>query len=128
MKMDWNTSTYFSQHEFKCSHTGQCDMNPEFIDKLNDLRLAFGKPMAITSGYRHVSHPIERKKQTPGAHTTGQAADIAVSRGDAFDLLSLALSKGFTGIGIQQKGSGRFIHLDTLENSPERPRPTIWSY
>jgi len=128
MKMDWNTSTYFSQHEFKCSHTGQCDMNPEFIDKLNDLRLAFGKPMTITSGYRHVSHPIERKKQTPGAHTTGQAADIAVSREDAFHLLSLALSKGFTGIGIQQKGSGRFIHLDTLENSPERPRPTIWSY
>ena len=115
-------------HEFKCSHTGQCDMNPEFIDKLNDLRLAFGKPMKITSGYRHTSHPIERKKQTHGAHTTGQAADIAVSREDALDLLSLALTRGFTGIGIQQKGSGRFIHLDTLKNSPERPRPTIWSY
>ena len=28
----------------------------------------------------------------------------------------------------QQKGSGRFIHLDTLENSEERPRPTVWSY
>ena len=24
--MDWNTSTYFSMHEFKCSHTGQCDI------------------------------------------------------------------------------------------------------
>jgi len=103
-------------------------MNPEFIDKLNDLRLAFGKPMKITSGFRDVTHPIEAKKNTPGAHTTGQAADIAVSREDAFDLLSLALTKGFTGIGIQQKGSGRFIHLDTLKNSPERPRPTIWSY
>lgn len=128
MKMDWNTSTYFSMHEFKCSHTGQCDMNPEFIDKLNDLRLSFGKPMKITSGYRHTSHPIEAKKKTPGAHTTGQAADIAVSREDAFHLLSLALTKGFTGVGIQQKGSGRFIHLDTLQNTEERPRPTIWSY
>ena len=126
--MDWNTSTYFSQYEFKCSHTGKCDMNPEFIDKLNDLRLAFGKPMTITSVFRDVTHPIEAKKKTPGAHTTGCAADIAVSREDAFDLLSLALTKGFTGIGIQQKGSGRFIHLDTLKNSPERPRPTIWSY
>ena len=126
--MDWNLSTYFTQYEFKCSHTGECDMDPDFISKLNELRTAFGKPMRITSGYRHVSHPIERKKTTPGAHTTGQAADIAVSREDAFHLLSLALSKGFTGIGIQQKGSGRFIHLDTLENSPERPRPTIWSY
>jgi len=126
--MDWNTSTYFSQYEFKCSHTGKCDMNSEFINKLNDLRLAFGKPMTITSGFRDATHPIEAKKKTPGAHTTGCAADIAVSREDAFDLLSLALTKGFTGIGIQQKGSGRFIHLDTLENSPERPRPTIWSY
>ena len=126
--MDWNTSTYFSMYEFKCSHTGKCEMNPDFIDKLNDLRLAFGKPMRITSGFRDVTHPIEAKKKTSGAHTTGQAADIAVSREDAFDLLSLALTRGFTGIGIQQKGSGRFIHLDTLKNSPERPRPTIWSY
>ena len=103
-------------------------MNPDFIDKLNDLRLAFGKPMRITSGFRDVTHPIEAKKKTSGAHTTGQAADIAISREDAFHLLSLALSKGFTGIGIQQKGSGRFIHLDTLQNTEERPRPTIWSY
>jgi len=126
--IDWNTSTYFSQHEFKCSHTGKCEMNADFIDKLNDLRLAFGKPMKITSGFRDVTHPIEARKKTPGAHTTGCAADIAVSREDAFHLLSLALTKGFTGIGIQQKGSGRFIHLDTLENTGERPRPTVWSY
>ena len=126
--MDWNTSTYFSMHEFKCSHTGKCEMNLDFIDKLNDLRLAFGKPMRITSGFRDVTHPIEAKKKTSGAHTTGQAADIAISREDDFHLLSLALSKGFTGIGIQQKGSGRFIHLDTLQNTEERPRPTIWSY
>tara|TARA_R100001198_G_C5212243_1_gene197202 strand:- start:524 stop:907 length:384 start_codon:yes stop_codon:yes gene_type:complete len=126
--MDWNTSAYFNQHEFTCSHTGKCDMDSNFINKLNELRVAFGKPMRITSGFRDVTHPIEAKKSSPGAHTTGQAADIAVSREDAFDLLSLALTRGFTGIGIQQKGSGRFIHLDTLKNSPERPRPTIWSY
>ena len=126
--MDWNTSAYFNQHEFTCSHTGKCDMDSNFINKLNELRVAFGKPMRITSGFRDVTHPIEAKKSSPGAHTTGQAADIAVSREDAIDLLSLALTRGFTGIGIQQKGSGRFIHLDTLKNSPERPRPTIWSY
>ena len=126
--MDWNTSAYFNQHEFTCSHTGKCDMDSNFINKLNELRVAFGKPMRITSGFRDVTHPIEAKKSSPGAHTTGQAADIAVSREDAFDLLSLALTKGFTGIGIQQKGSGRFIHLDTLKNTKERPRPTVWSY
>ncbi len=127
--MDWNLSTYFTQYEFKCSHTGECDMDPEFIRKLNELRTAFGKPMKITSGYRHTTHPIERKKKTPGAHTTGQAADIAVSREDAFHLLRIALNTGvFNGIGIQQKGSGRFIHLDTLITTSTRPRPTVWSY
>ena len=127
--MDWDTSTYFSMHEFKCSHTGKCDMDAAFISKLNDLRVAYGKPMKINSGFRDVTHPIEAKKKNGGgAHTTGKAADISVSREDAFHLLSLALSKGFTGIGIQQKGSGRFIHLDTLENTGGRPRPTVWSY
>jgi zinc D-Ala-D-Ala carboxypeptidase len=36
----------------------------------------------------------------------------------------MALEAGFTGIGVQQKGTGRFLHLDTLENL----RPTVWSY
>tara|TARA_R100000697_G_scaffold232_2_gene597 strand:+ start:247 stop:564 length:318 start_codon:yes stop_codon:yes gene_type:complete len=105
-------------------------MDSDFVSKLNDLRMAYGKPMKINSGFRDVTHPIEAKKSSPGAHTTGKAADISVSRGDAFYLLSLALQKGFTGIGIAQKGSGasRFLHLDTIENSSERPRPTIWSY
>lgn len=77
--MDWNTSTYFSQHEFKCSHTGKCEMNPDFIDKLNDLRLAFGKPMRITSGFRDVTHPIEAKKKTSGGsyyRTSRRYSDI----------------------------------------------------
>jgi zinc D-Ala-D-Ala carboxypeptidase len=39
--------------------------------------------------------------------------------------LRLAFKLGFTGIGVQQKGSGRFIHLDTMEGGT---RPTVWSY
>lgn len=34
----------------------------------------------------------------------------------------------FTGIGIQQKGGDRYIHLDNLPNAPGQPRPTVWSY
>ena len=103
-------------------------MQPEFMDKLQKLREAYGKPMRITSGYRHKTHPIEAKKSKIGAHATGQAADIGVDRADAYELLKLALEIGFTGIGVQQKGGGRFIHLDTLEASADFIRPTIWSY
>lgn len=95
------------------------------MDRLQRLRTAYNRPMRITSGYRCALHPIEIKKEVPGAHTSGCAADIAVDGNDAYELLRLAFQMGFTGIGVQQKGSGRFIHLDVLKNPP---RPNVWSY
>jgi len=121
---DWSKYPNFSQSEFACSHTGECDMDPEFMSALQALRDQFG-PMQISSGYRAPSHPIEARKAKPGTHSTGKAADISVSRGDAVKLLRLAMMDGrFTGFGIQQKGAGRFIHLDSTTTN----RPTIWSY
>ena len=119
---------YFTRNEFECSHTHTCEMNQDFIDKLNKLREEFGKPLIINSGYRSPEHPIEYVKQSPGAHASGKACDISVSRADALKLLELALKLGFTGYGLNQKGSSRYIHLDTLEISKERPSPSIWTY
>ena len=126
--MDWTRWKNFSESEFTCSHTGKCRMHAGFLDRLQALRTAYGKPMTITSGYRDPSHPIEARKSTTGPHTTGRAADIAVDRGEAYALLNLAFEYGFTGIGVAQKGSGRFLHLDDLPDGPGQPRPTIWSY
>jgi len=126
--MNWNDYPNFSKSEFDCKHTGENEMKPEFMSKLQELRDRYGKSMRITSGYRDKTHPIEVKKTVSGAHTSGKAADIAVDRGNAYQVLKIALELGFTGIGIQQKGSGRFIHLDTIENNSSQPRPSIWSY
>ena len=123
--MDWNNYSNFSEDEFKCSHCGKVDMQPAFMASMQQLRNMYGKPMAITSGYRCPDHPIEAKKSTPGAHASGQACDIGVQGTDAYHLLRLALALDFTGIGVQQKGGGRFIHLDTLRDPP---RPNVWSY
>ena len=125
---EFHWGKYFTRSEFECSHSHTCEMNQEFINKLNKLREEYGKPLIINSGYRSPEHPIEYIKKTQGAHTSGKACDIGVSRQDALKLLELAIKLGFTGFGINQKGSSRFIHLDTLENSSARPRPTIWSY
>jgi uncharacterized protein YcbK (DUF882 family) len=100
-------------------------MTPEFLSKLQALRMAYGAPMRITSGYRCPEHPIEAKKIKPGAHSSGCACDVAVDGQQAHKLLKLAFELGFTGIGVNQKTSGRFIHLDTLT---EAPRPNVWSY
>jgi len=125
--MSWE-SPYFTSEEMACSHTGLEKMDAQFMDMLTELRVAYAKPLRVTSAYRDVTHPIEARKSKGGAHTTGRAVDLAVDRADAHEVLRLALEIGFTGIGVQQKGTGRFIHLDNLESESGFVRPTIWSY
>ncbi|MEO5333845.1 MAG: D-Ala-D-Ala carboxypeptidase family metallohydrolase [Magnetococcus sp. YQC-5] len=106
-------------------------MVPAFMEKLETLRLAFGKPMPVSSGYRCPMHNAQASHTgLSGPHITGKAVDIQVSGADAYHLLALALSHGFTGIGLSQRGehSSRFLHLDMIEPGPGRPRPAAWTY
>lgn len=125
--MNWHDYPNFEEAEFRCRHTGKCEMHPEFMERLQRLRMAYGKPMKITSGFRDRTHPIEARKSATGAHALGRAADIAVVGADAIRLVVLAAEFGFTGIGVQQKGEGRFIHVDDVPGNV-LPRPAIWSY
>ena len=125
--VDWSLYRNFSEEEFRCSHSGLCRMDPDFLERLQDLRDAIALPFPVSSGYRHESHPIEARKKQPGAHAHGCAADI-LCRGElAYRIVSLAYAFGFVGIGVNQAGpfGQRFIHLDSWA---DRPRPAIWSY
>jgi zinc D-Ala-D-Ala carboxypeptidase len=123
--MDWDKYPNFSENEFKCSHCGKVDMQPAFMARMQQLRNMYGKPIVISSGYRCPEHPIEAAKATPGVHAMGIAADVVVSGTDAYEILKHAFTLGFAGIGVQQKGGGRFIHLDIMRSVP---RPNVWSY
>lgn len=126
--LNWRNYPDFQPYEFECRHSGELAMVPSFMDRLQALRSDFGKPMRISSGYRSPEHPVERKKPAPGPHSTGRACDVLVHGADALTLIALAVKHGFTGIGVSQKGSERFIHLDDLPHDPSRPRPWVWSY
>ena len=125
--MDWSKYPNFSKEEFSCSETGECKMSAVFMAKLQELRDIYGKPLTITSGYRSPKHSIEASKPTGklSTHARGCAADIACNGQQAHEIMKLAFQLGFTGIGVSQKGSARFIHLDTFAGSP---RPNVWSY
>lgn len=126
--MSWS-SPFFTEEEMRCQCGCEQDgMHSEFMEKLTSLRADWGQPMTVTSGYRCPNHPIEAKKAKPGTHASGRAVDIAVQGEDAYKFLCAALGHGFTGIGVNQKGSARFIHLDDLTRDEGWPRPTIWSY
>ena len=119
-------SKYFSLAETECKCGCGTDLTDTFKQQCDELREAYGAPLTMTSGARCGSYNQKVSDTGPqGPHTTGGAADFAVARGDAFKLLGIAFRLGFTGIGIRQKGEGRFIHLDKL-TAP--PRPNVWSY
>jgi hypothetical protein len=118
----------FKIDEFKCKHCGENEIEYELIDKLQSLREDLGFSFIISSGYRCEHHPIEKKKNKPGTHNLGIAVDIACSHKEALQIVSAAEGYGFTGIGVNQKGNGRFIHLDIAKATDDRPRPHIWSY
>jgi hypothetical protein len=122
--MDWSKYPNFNKEEFDCKATGTNDMKPEFMQKLQELRTAYGKPMRITSGYRSPLHPIEaRKTHSNGEHTQGMCADIAcASSSERYVLVRLALQCGFTRIGIAKN----FLHLGL--GGRGLPNNVIWDY
>ena len=123
--IDWSRYPNFKESEFACKHCGKAEMDPDFMFRLQTLRTRYRKPMTITSGYRCPEHPIEAAKSSPGPHSTGKAADVGVQGAEAHRVLSIALEMNFKGIGVQQKGDKRFLHLDDVEDGA---RPTVWSY
>ena len=104
----------------------------EFMEKIETLRVLYGKPLKVTSGARCPKYNAKVSSTgMTGPHTKGVAIDLAVSGHDAYRLITLALSMpDFTGLGVKQCGphEKRFIHLDTLPNEPGQPRPWCWSY
>lgn len=124
--MQTTPKNYFSDDELKCKHCGELKFEDTTRERLNILREKYGKPLSVTSGYRCSEYNDE--KGYTQTHASGHAVDLRVSHKDALKVVELAIEVGFTGIGVNQKGSGRFIHLDDLLEAHNRPRPHIWSY
>ena len=112
---------YFTLEEFACQETGENEISGEFVHALDALRHEAGFPFVITSGYRSPRHSLEAKKPNGGGqHTTGRAADIAVSNGaHRFIIVANAIKLGFSGVGIARS----FVHCDIRETTP-----VIWTY
>jgi len=121
---------HFTLAELQCHcGCGRMEIPTAFLDKLENLRVAYNKPMIITSGYRCPGHNAAVSHTGDGGPHTVGAVDIQISGPDAHQLLEHACRIGFSGIGIKQAGltAGRFIHLDDLDISAH-PRPRVWSY
>ena len=113
------TYKFFRLEEFNCTHTNKNEMDHEFLVKLDELRERVGFPFVITSGYRNATHPAEARKETPGTHNQGIAADIKVSNGfERMNIVHEAIKMGFS-IGVART----FVHVDDRKTTP-----VMWTY
>jgi uncharacterized protein YcbK (DUF882 family) len=119
---------YFKPKELACRHTGDQGFDTNFLKTLNAIREECGFSFALSSAYRSPEHPIEARKEALGSHTYGKAVDIIASGEKALEIIRVAQKHGIRRIGIQQKGSGRFIHLDGCTEEDGFTCPAIWSY
>ena len=111
---------YFSISEFDCKETGENEMNSEFLMRLDLLREACGFPLIVTSGYRSKEHSVEIRKDKPGTHAQGIAADFKATDGwHKRKIVEAAIALGFNGIGVAKT----FVHVDDRKSTP-----VIWNY
>lgn len=124
--------TYFTTKEMRCKCGCGGLPRHEFMLWLDELRGIYDKPIHVSSGYRCPAYnALITLTGRNGPHTLGLAVDILVYGSAAHELAWLAMSRGATGVGFNQKGAyrQRYLHLDTIPATDNaHPRPWIWTY
>ena len=125
MNWDPKSTKNFPPKEMACKcGCGVATMDHQFMMKLQKMRDALGFALPVTSGFRCKNHPEEMKKDKPGSHSVGHAADIRQpSARRRYEILIVALEVGMVGIGVS---GGGIIHVDDFH--PHMPRPAVWGY
>lgn len=102
------TYKYFTKQEMECKCGCGMLPTPQFMGRLETLRIRYGKPIQITSGARCPVYNVKVGGSANSKHTIGEAADILCDSHSKYILTKLAIELGFGGIGIAKT----FIHLD----------------
>lgn len=114
-------SKFFKDDEFQRVACTRSQINDDSLRRLDRAREIAGIPFVLTSAYRSPEHDISCGRSGSGAHTLGQAFDIACcSSVVRWKIVHAALAAGFPRIGIGKT----FIHLDDSKISG----PVIWLY
>lgn len=104
---------HFKASEFACRcGRKECDaapMDKSFLEKLEALRVEWGKPLFITSGSRCAYWNKEVGGAPGSQHMQGVAADVSMPQSkERKKFAALAEARGFS-VG---RGQG-FVHVDT---------------
>ena len=105
-------STHFQLHEFACTDSSKpVFLSQALVDILEAIRVHFGRPVTITSGYRTVSYNASLKNSSKKSqHCNGLAADIQVEGHTPLEVYNYTCSLlgDHGGVGIYNT----FVHVD----------------
>jgi uncharacterized protein YcbK (DUF882 family) len=110
-------SEHFVSTEFDCHCKNKaCTstlIDTDLINKLEELRVKWGQPIHIISGYRCSAHNAKVGGKVGSYHLVGKAADIDTSTlQDVLGLDNIVLDcQVFDGLGVNYKQN--FAHVDT---------------
>lgn len=129
--IDWDLKRWphFTALELSCRCAGKfCHgeywHDEAFLDALERLRVATGKPLIINSGHRcekwneHEGGVIRNGDGSGGSQHLRIAVDVSLHGHDRHLLGANAKAAGFTGFGL----GASFLHLD------RRKTATTWNY
>jgi len=125
MVEDWTLNTEerltkdFKLSELACPCCGECEMDPEFLRRLQVWRDMLGVPVSLASAYRCRKHNREVGGAPGSMHPLGKAVDPVIIPKFRFRMIELAHKLEFSGIGLGKTK----MHLDT---SPVKNRS--WGY
>ena len=103
---------HFQVKEFACSDGSRVVfISDDLVNLLENIRVHYGKPLHITSGYRTVAYNAKQKGSSPKSqHCNGLAADIWVEGHTPAEVYAYAdkLLGEHGGLGIYNT----FVHVD----------------
>jgi len=111
---DFKLTDNFNLMEFQCPCCHTVMLSPGLALKLQSLRLKWGGPLIINSGYRCERHNREVGGVERSLHKRGMAADVRVAEKDQPCFCALALEAGFA--RALPYGKRGFVHLEIGEN------------
>ncbi|MBO4657967.1 MAG: hypothetical protein J5639_09370 [Bacteroidales bacterium] len=117
-------SKYFKDAEFRrCTPSCSIDqMDPGFMNKLDEVREIAGIPIVLTSAWRSIIWEKMHGRSGDGDHPQGRGVDVKCNTSqNRYKIVRAALIVGFRRIGIGKT----FIHLGDATNLPQ---DVIWDY
>jgi hypothetical protein len=120
-------STHFSASEFKCHDGSQIPMDPKLIEMLEIVRVRFGHPLTIVSGYRSPAWNKRVGGATRSLHVRGMAADFKIHDRSPDEIYRFCDTRWpVSGLGLYKT----WVHLDCRSYKARwggRPRAALQS-